>query len=377
MAEAYILAGEPSGDVLASALMRALATDYQGWHGIGGPLMKDAGLVSKHDFQKLHILGLSEAIRHYASLKKLLHQMIDEVCQLRPDIIFTVDTKAFSLRFAKELKKKMAQIGWSVPIIHMVAPTIWAYGAGRKAAFEDAFDGMLCLFPMEMGLFDAKKLNTAFIGHPAAYRPVISRPVVTPSQDHPLSVLLLPGSRRSEVSRLLPKFLQACEMIAKQQNITVIIPTIENVADDIKNLSKNSGIEITIDVKKTAVQDAFSSCDVMIAASGTVTLEAALAAMPGITAYQLSPMIAAVMRWRFQLNDPILPNIILNDRVYPFFFQKHVTAQNLANAILKQSEDADTTQAKLTKQAEALRRALTTDDDSFEAAIQRAVNSLF
>ena len=107
MAEAYILAGEPSGDVLASALMRALATDYQGWHGIGGPLMKDAGLVSKHDFQKLHILGLLEAIRHYASLKKLLHQMIDEVCQLRPDIIFTVDTKAFSLRFAKELQKNL------------------------------------------------------------------------------------------------------------------------------------------------------------------------------------------------------------------------------------------------------------------------------
>ena len=229
---------------------------------------------------------------------------------------------------------------------------------------------------MEMGLFDAKKLKTAFIGHPAAYRPVISRPVVTPSQDEQLSVLLLPGSRRTEVRRLLPHFLKASEEIAKRRDITVTIPTIENVVNDVQELCENSKLEITIDVKKTAVQEAFSSCDVMMAASGTVTLEAALAAIPGITAYQLSPMIAWVMKQRFQLQDPVLPNIILNDRVYPFFFQKEVTAQNLANAVLKQSEDVKATQIKLVNYADALQKALTTDDDSFEIAIQKAVKSL-
>ena len=367
---AYILAGEPSGDRLASYLMRSQQKNYQ-FYGIGGPLMHEAGLQSHRDYEALQVIGLFDALKNYMSLRQLLKALVDEVCALRPDVIFTIDAKAFSLRFARAVKQRMAREGWHAPLIHMVAPTIWAYGAGRKAAFEEAFDGMLCLFPMEVGAFDADKIVTKFIGHPAAYQSAIGRPK---KRSKPLKLLLLPGSRTREIETLLPEFLEAVAMMRQNQEILLTIATIDAQTPLITHMlgTENSA---SLVVGDKALKDSFASHDIMMAASGTVTLEAALASIPGIVAYQLNPLIAFVMRRRFQHADPVLPNIILGEIAYPFFFQDQARAKPLALALQRLCDDkgADKT---LSAQSTQLRKDLQTGVASFEEAIARALDEM-
>lgn len=369
-AKAYILAGEPSGDRLAASLMRSQKGQYH-FQGIGGPLMHEAGLQSNHDYEALQVIGLFEAVRQYRSLKRLLNALVDEVCALRPDVIFTIDAKAFSLRFARALKERMALEGWQAPLIHMVAPTIWAYGAGRKTAFEQAFDGMLCLFPMEIGAFDADKIATKFIGHPAAYQQALPRPK---NRSKPLKLLLLPGSRTREIETLLPAFLEAVDMMRQSQEVSLTIATIEAQRPLIRHILGSDNATPLVS-GESALKDSFATHDMMMAASGTVTLEAALAAIPGLVAYQLHPLIAFVMKQRFHHADPVLPNIILGAVAYPFFFQGQARAKPLAAGLQRLSDDKglDTVMAA---QSAQLRACLKADAASFEEAIAEALDEM-
>ena len=367
---AYILAGEPSGDKLAGCLMRSQQDKYR-FYGIGGPLMHELGLQSNHDYEALQVIGLFDALKQYRSLKQLLNALVDEVCTLRPEVIFTIDAKAFSLRFARAVKARMASEGWHAPLIHMVAPTIWAYGAGRKASFEEAFDGMLCLFPMEIGVFDADKIVTKFIGHPAAYQKALPRPK---QRSKPLKLLLLPGSRAREIDTLLPAFLEAVAIMREDQEVSVTIATIAAQIPQIKHIIGNDS-DVLIVIGEDALKDSFASHDMMMAASGTVTLEAALAAIPGIVAYQLNPLIAFVMKRRFLHADPVLPNIILGERLYPFFFQNQARAKPLAGALqrLRHDEGADDL---IAGQSARLRQSLLAEQPSFEDAITKALDEM-
>ena len=367
---AYILAGEPSGDRLASHLMRSQQKNYQ-FHGIGGPLMHELGLQSHRGYKALQVIGLFDALKNYMSLRQLLKALVDEVCALRPDVIFTIDAKAFSLRFARAVKQRMAREGWHAPLIHMVAPTIWAYGEGRKTSFEQVFDGMLCLFPMEDGAFDADKIVTKFIGHPAAYQSAIGRPK---KRSKPLKLLLLPGSRTREIETLLPEFLEAVAIMRQNQEIFVTIATIDAQTSLITHMlgTENSA---SLVVGDKALKDSFASHDIMMAASGTVTLEAALASIPGIVAYQLNPIIAFVMRRRFQHADPVLPNIILGQKAYPFFFQDQARAKPLAFALQKLCDDKGADKA-LGVQSTQLRKSLQADGLTFEEAIAKALDEI-
>ena len=368
---AYILAGEPSGDKLAASIMRSQISRYQ-FHGIGGPEMSALGLVSHHSYDALQIIGLVDALKSYHTLKKLLNQLVDEVCALRPQVIFTVDAKAFSLRFARAVKARMAQEGWQAPFIHMVAPTIWAYGAGRAKAFVEAFDAMLCLFPMESDAFDKSRIKTEFVGHPAAYEPAIERRT---DPKTPVKLLLLPGSRRSEVTSLLPDFLTASAYLGTHRDVEITVISIDKMLPVIEMITKNSFVPVTIKTGQKALQDAFASHDMMLAASGTVTLEAALAAMPGLVAYRLNPLVAQIMTWRFLQKDPVLPNIIRGQTVYPFHFQKQSYGLPLGQGLAKllQDEARDKTAAH---HADALFSCLKGRGRTFDEAVSIALEAL-
>ena len=368
-ADAFIIAGEPSGDKLAAYLMRSQKNRYQ-WHGIGGPMMKAEGLNCEQDYEALQVIGIGQALRRYAELKRLFSSLVEAVCHLRPKIIFTIDAKAFSVRFAKAVRQNMKQNGWSAPIIHMVAPTIWAYGAARRHDFERYFDGLFCLFPMEESLFDETKIKARFIGHPAAYETGLPRQI-PPSEATKL--LLLPGSRRTEITKLLPVFLEASSLLGQAVNTHITIATIDEMKPVIEDIA--AGHECEIVTGQARLQEAFSRHDVMIAASGTVTLEAALCGISGIVAYQLSPMIAAIMKWRFQKADPVLPNIILEEEVYPFLFQKQVNGQEICDR-LKMILADETANKRMKRQSEALRGSLRLSDGSFEEAIDSALHSM-
>ena len=167
----FILAGEASGDVLASRMMRAVHQHYgqQRWIGLGGPHMAAEGLRSVGDMSRLSLIGVGAAIQHYRQLSAFADELVDLVLQQRPKLILTVDAKGFSVRFAARLKRQMQRHGWSAPIIHTVAPTVWAWGKWRRHKFARAFDGLFCLFPFEPDYFAPLGLESHFIGHPAAF----------------------------------------------------------------------------------------------------------------------------------------------------------------------------------------------------------------
>ena len=368
---AYILAGEPSGDKIAASLMRSQKAAYE-FHGIGGPLMANEGLKSHHDYSQLQIVGLGDAIRHYGALKKLLNNLVDDVSRLRPKVIYTIDAKGFSLRFARAVKQRMTQEGWYAQLVHIVAPTIWAYGKGRAKAFEEAFDAMLCLFPMEKGCFDEKALKTAYIGHPAAYHAQTDRQA---PQGKPQKCLILPGSRKSEILSLLPIFLEAAKDLQSRLDVHFTLVTIEPQRALISDMISQSGVSVRLLTGQDALDEGFATHNIMLAASGTVTLEAALAGIAGIVAYRLNPLVAFLMKQRFYQSDPVLPNIILQDKVYPFVFQNEVNAAHLAELLHEMIKDNDS-EGRLARQSSELRVRLTNGASDFEGAVAAALDEV-
>lgn len=369
---AFILAGEPSGDKLAACLMRTQS--HYRFHGIGGPKMAAQGLVSSYDYEALHVIGFTQAMIRYRQLRALLQNLVDEVCKIRPDVIYTIDAKAFSLRFAQAVRQKMAEQGWQAPLIHMVAPTVWAYGPDRAKAFDCAFDGLLCLFPMEEAYFDPSRIKTSYIGHPAAYEPVLKR---QKAQDKPC-LLLLPGSRAGEINSLLPSFLEAARLFVAQQGGDVRLVTTKAMEPLVLSHCKDIDLPVSLTTRTDQLSLEMSQCDLMLAASGTVTLEAALAAIPGVVAYKLNPVVAWFMKRRMSVTDPILPNIISGNSIYPFYFQKSASAAPLSQALQKAWQNQDAQLNFMADQADRLRSSLKRDAKitSFDKAIATALKDM-
>ena len=251
-----MLAGEPSGDRLGADIMRALTSKFGKlrWCGMGGPDMQACGLNSSEDMSQLSIIGIGAALASIIRLNKLADRLIAQIDSQRPDYIFTVDSKGFSVRFATRLRRYLANGTYQPRIIHVVAPTIWAWGAWRKRNFETAFDAMLCLFPFEPELFDTDKLALAYMGHPVGWHR--QRPI----PDSPVQIALLPGSRASEIRHLLPLFLQACtDSTHRTARYTVFIANIATSSSDGDISASFQALPLTIDSASDAVEQVLSS----------------------------------------------------------------------------------------------------------------------
>ena len=167
----FILAGEASGDQLAAHLMRAVNSAYEkpDWIGVGGMLMQAEGLESSVDIETLSVMGFGGALKAYWRLSSLADDLVEQVIKAQPRLVLTVDNKGFAVRFASRLKRRMKAVGWSVPVIHCVAPTVWAWGKWRAKKFATVMDGLLCLFPFEPDYFKPFGFDAHFIGHPEAF----------------------------------------------------------------------------------------------------------------------------------------------------------------------------------------------------------------
>jgi lipid-A-disaccharide synthase len=365
----YIIAGESSGDALAASLMRA--TDRlagpAGWQGMGGPQMQAAGLVSGHDYTQLSLIGFGEALAAMPRLLRLAGQLAEEVMALRPSAVFTVDSKAFSMRFAKILRKKMYKSGWSCPIIHMVAPTVWAWGSWRKRGFEQLFDGLLCLFPFEPELFDSAAVKACFVGHPAAFTHPVDR-----SKASDKLIALFPGSRGAELDYILEDMLGAAERLWQaDQERRFMLPAVPHLADRLAaRLARAEILPVQLVTGPDAARRAFTEAGSGLLASGTASLQAALAGMPVITCYKVGAVNYRLMRWLFHLPDPILPNILLGRVLYPFFGQSDQTSRNLAAALEAVLADPQGQAATLNQAAAELRALLTGGHVDFDASLQ-------
>ena len=315
-------------------------------------------------------------MRHYRELSVFADELVELIIRQRPKLILTIDAKGFSIRLASRLKHAMKREGWSAPIIHTVAPTVWAWGSWRRYRFAQVFDGLLCLFPFEPDYFIPIGLESHFIGHPAAFD-IVAKQITSDScvpPDVP-QIVLLPGSRLSEIDYILPVMVEAVDKL--QQDFPKAIFTLlalPSLKDRICTLCAEKSIKV-VD-SDLLLSDTLAHCDAIIAASGTVTLEAALHGAPGVSCYRTSLLSATLGRMIVDLQKVILPNAILGLEVYPFLFQENLTASKLAQCV---AEILNNPRAKVDahRRAKMLRAKLAAHSGGFEKAVAKALDKWF
>ena len=378
-AQIFILAGEASGDQLAAHLMRAVNNAYENpdWIGVGGRLMQAKGLKSWVDMETLSVMGFGGALKAYRRLSNLADDLVEQVIKARPRLILTVDNKGFAIRFATRLKRRMKAVGWSVPIIHCVAPTVWAWGRWRAKKIAAVMDGLFCLFPFEPDYFKPFGLDSHFIGHPEAFGNLLPPKSASKTIKEPITkfnkIILLPGSRRSEISLILPEMLAATSIIKRHDpNLNFVLPAVPHLLPLIESLVEGSGVTI-LDQPEDLIP-ALQTSDAMIATSGTITLQAALCGTVGVTCYITGAFNGFIGRRLVDLDKVILPNVILGRPLYPFYFQEVVTGKTLAAATLDCLYDANA-KSSARYAAIELKSLLTGGAQTFDELVIRALKN--
>jgi lipid-A-disaccharide synthase len=341
----YLIAGEPSGDVLGARLMRALraATDGRArFAGIGGEQMAEEGLKSLVPIRELAIMGLLEVVPAARRILRRVRETVAEIERLRPVAIVTIDSSGFCFRVAERLRKR----GTPPPIIHYVAPMVWAWRPHRAKHAARAADHLLTLFPFEPPYFDAVGLPATFVGHPVAE--AASEPVEEPAEfrsrhgiDPAAPILtVLPGSRRGEVRTLLPVFGETVARLAERYpGLVVLVPTVETVAEEVgKAVMAWPGRSLVLRgaAEKRA---AFSASSAALAASGTVVLELAAAGVPMVVAYRIWPLTHWLLMRSAKVRFASMVNIMLGREAVPERLQEDCTPQKLAAEIAHLLDD--------------------------------------
>jgi lipid-A-disaccharide synthase len=357
----YLIAGEPSGDLLAGRLMAALKDLTGGrisFAGIGGETMQDQGLESLFPQADLAVMGLAEVLPRLRRILKRLDQTVADIARRRPAAIVTVDSWGFTGRVAKRLKQQ----GSTVPRIHYVAPMVWAWKEKRAYQLAGRVDLLMCLLANEPPYFARAGVEAVHVGHAvlesgaergdgAAFR---ARHAI--SADAPL-ICVLPGSRRSETSRLLPVFAETVRRLAAERSgLRVALPTVATVADDVRRAAAVWPVPVTVVDGAGERYDAFAASRVALAASGTVALELALAGLPMVIAYRVAPLTALVARRVLNVRHVCLLNLLTGSPVVPELLQEECRADRLVPILGRLMDDEAMRAGQLSGAGEALRR---------------------
>lgn len=330
----FIIAGEPSGDVLGGRMMAALRDLLGGqirFAGVGGEMMRSQGLDSLFPMQELSIMGVAEILPHLPLLTRRIRETAEAVDAARPQALLTVDSPDFTRRVARRVKDR------AIPRIHYVAPTVWAWRPWRAKGFARDFTHLLALLPFEPPWFEPAGLPTTFTGHPvvesgadkgdgAAFR---KRHGIDP--DDPL-ICVLPGSRRGEVSRLGGIFGEAMRIFAERRaGSRLVMPTVEGVAPLVESMVADWPGEAVVVRGQKEKYDAMAASNLALAASGTVALELALAGLPTVIGYRISPVTHfLVRRTLVRTRYAHLINIIEDREIVPELIQRDCRADRLA-----------------------------------------------
>jgi lipid-A-disaccharide synthase len=342
----FILAGEPSGDKLGGALMAGLKTlrpDVQ-FEGIGGLEMAAQGLQSRFDMSELSVMGLAEILPRYRALMARINETAEAVLRMKPDVLITIDSPDFSLRVARRVKAKS-----TIRTVHYVAPTVWAWRPGRAEKMARFIDQVLALLPFEPPYMQAAGMRCDFVGHP-----VVAEPVATPEEaaafraahdlgDAPV-LLVLPGSRMSEVSRLGPIFQQVVARLQLERpDLRVVIPAAAPVVGAVRRLTQNwAPAPVILNPLDTDVADpmaekrsAFVAADVALAASGTVSLELAAAKTPMVIAYDMNWLSRQIIGRMVRVDTVTLVNLVSETRAVPEYIGANCRPGPIAEEVLR------------------------------------------
>ena len=330
----YIIAGEKSGDVIGAdiiASLQALDTTLT-ISGVGGEAMAKNGLNSLFPYTDLAVMGVSDVLKSYRRIKKRISDTINDIKIKQPDVVVTIDAQGFSKRVALGIKDL------EVTKIHVVAPTVWAWRAGRVHTYKKIFDSLLCLFSFEPKYFKAVGMPAHFVGHPCVDKPQGDGVAFCKRHkiDKNATVLgFMAGSRKSEVASILDTYINTCKALVDEgRDIHIVAPVVTSLENTIKNALTASNLKYTI-VGENEKNDAFYACDVALATSGTVTLELAVASIPMVVGYKTSWLTYNVLRHFFKIKYFSLPNILLESQgLVPEFIQGDCNVKNLSNALI-------------------------------------------
>lgn len=347
----FVLAGEASGDQLGGAIMKHLK-DIEpevSFEGVGGISMKGQGLESLMPMEELCVMGIWEIIDHLPRLLKLINGMVEEIESRQPDILFTIDLPDFNFRVAQKLKKRGIFKG---KIIHCVAPTVWAWRAGRAKKIAGFLDGLMCLFPFEPPYFEKHGLQTVFVGHPLVEKAQDLDPIEdyralnNISKETPVLAVMF-GSRATEFKTHAPIFADAIKLVQEQiPDLEIIAPTLPHLEFEVTELLSDCGVPSSVVLLESKKVSAMRAADVALAVSGTIALELAYARVPHIIGYKTNIFTWMILKLMVKTKYAHLANIILDKPAVPEYLQFACTSENLATGILKLFQDTDAVQAQ-------------------------------
>lgn len=372
----YVIAGEPSGDIIGARLIDALKAggDVQ-VSGIGGPEMESAGLRSLFPYGELAIMGLTEVLPSVPRILKRMRQTARDVARARPDVIVTINSPGFVFGVIRRLKRR------DCPRVHYVAPTIWAWRAGRVKKFRKHFDHLLALFPFEPPLFEAAGLDCTFVGHPIAEGAVRAGDGGAFRARHGIGadervLCLLPGSRRGEVARLGPIAAEALDQImSKHPDLRIVVPAAPNVRADVEQMSEAWTHPVLVADGANERYDAFAAADLALAASGTVTLELAYAGVPTVVMYRVGRVTGEIARRMIRIEFASIVNIVAGRPVFPEFLQSRCRPEKIAGAVMDLLDNPDATQA-MGREAQEIAQQIAGDGEKPGVRAARAVRAI-
>ncbi|MEO8280295.1 MAG: lipid-A-disaccharide synthase [Ideonella sp.] len=336
-----MVAGETSGDLLAGLLLGGLKHRWSTLRsaGIGGPRMAEHGFEAWWPHDKLAVRGYVEVLRHYRELSAIRRELGDRLLNQRPDAFIGVDAPDFNLGLETRLKRS------GIKTIHFVSPSIWAWRGKRVHQIGRAVDHVLCIFPFEPALYAKHGIAASYVGHPLAD----AIPMVPPREasrralgigSAEMAVALLPGSRRSEIEEIAPRLLAAAVLMQQSRpGLRFVLPVVPGLRDMVVDIKARVAATLQIDLIDGHSHQAMAASDLVLVASGTATLEAALFKRPMVICYAMNGLSWQIMK-RMQLQPWVgLPNILLEEFVVPELLQEAATPQRIAAAGLQWLDD--------------------------------------
>jgi lipid-A-disaccharide synthase len=333
----FLVATEESGDRLGAALMQALRqrTGHAlRFEGVGGHAMAEQGLASLFPIDEHAVVGFASIVARMRSIRRAIRTAAERAIAMRPDVVVIIDSPEFTHRVARQVRAAVPEI----PIVDYVSPSVWAWRPGRAHAMRAYVDHVLALLPFEPAAH--RRLGgppCTFVGHPLSEEIAKLRPNAEEARRRavdPPVLLVLPGSRRGEVANHLAVFGQAVALLAERAGpLEVVLPTVPNLAEHVRTQVAGWTLPPRVVVGQDEKWAAFRQARAALAASGTVTLELALAAIPTAVAYRASWFTELIYRTIVRVPTIVLANLVLEDNVMPEFIQRDANPARLAAAL--------------------------------------------
>ena len=353
----YIIAGEPSGDRLGARLIDALKEKTGGnvrFCGVGGPAMADCGFVSNFAMEELSLMGLVEILPHLPRLLRRIKETARDVESLKPHVVITIDSPGFNHRVADRIK------GIDIPVVHYVAPSVWAWKPWRARKIAKHFDHLLALLPFEPPYFETEGLPTTFVGHSViesgadqgdgkSFRQ--SREIVGDTK----ILCVLPGSRSGEVSRLLPVIGRTLDLL-NEKDLIIVVPVVDAVQVPVEAATKTWPYKVHLVAGEQEKFNAFAASNAALAASGTVALELAMARVPSVIIYDFNLISTVLARLFVKLKYVNLINILLDREAVPERILENCSAAKIAPVLNHLLVDDSIIQKQIDALDEALQK---------------------